>query len=102
MIRSFDPERPLPTSESELAPLYRSILHGKRVLLLLDNAAGQKQVEPLLPPEGSALLVISRQRFALPGLEARDLDELPREESCKLLLRPARGAPSRPEGARSR
>ena len=27
---------------------YRSLLHGKKALLLLDNAAGRDQVEPLL------------------------------------------------------
>ncbi len=87
VIRSFDPGRQLPASESELAPLYRSVLHGKRVLLFMDNAAGKAQVQPLLPPEGSALLVTSRKRFSLPGLVERDLDELPREESRELLLK---------------
>ncbi len=87
VIRAFHPERQLPASETELAPLYRSVLHGKRVLLLMDNAAGKEQVEPLLPPEGSALLVTSRVRFALPGLVKRDIDELPREESRELLLK---------------
>lgn len=53
----------------------------------MDNASGREQIEPLLPPAGSALLVTSRVRFALPGLAERDLDELPREEARELLLK---------------
>ena len=68
VIRAFDPEARLPGSEAELAPIYRSALHGKRVLLLMDNAADRDQVEPLIPPRGCAMLVTSRQRFTLPGL----------------------------------
>src|ERR1700681_425021 len=70
-----------------MAGLYRSILHCKRTLLLLDNAsADRKQVEPLIPPTGSLLLVTSRFHIILPGLVVRDLDELPAEDACNLLL----------------
>jgi transcriptional regulator with XRE-family HTH domain/tetratricopeptide (TPR) repeat protein len=85
VIRSIDPGRPLPKTEAEVASAYRSTLSGKRALLLMDNAAGREQVEPLLPPEGSALLVTSRQRFALPGLAALALSPLPPDESRALL-----------------
>jgi transcriptional regulator with XRE-family HTH domain/tetratricopeptide (TPR) repeat protein len=85
VIRSIDPGRPLPKTEAEVASAYRSTLSGKRALLLMDNAAGREQVEPLLPPEGSALLVTSRQRFALPGLAAIALSPLPPDESRALL-----------------
>jgi len=67
VIRSLDPGRTLPKSEAEVAAAYRSILRGKRVLLLFDNADGRQQVEPLLPPEGCFVLVTSRQRFAITG-----------------------------------
>jgi tetratricopeptide (TPR) repeat protein len=87
VIRSFQPEARLPESEAELAGLYRSVLHGKRTLLLMDNAASRGQVEPLLPPKGSLLLVTSRFHFTLPGLVERDLDELPAEDARKLLLK---------------
>ncbi|MGE0554606.1 MAG: tetratricopeptide repeat protein [Gemmatimonadales bacterium] len=50
---------------------YLSALFGKRVLLLLDNAASAEQVEPLVPPAGSLLLVTSRRAFHVPGGGAR-------------------------------
>ena len=68
VLRSFEPERKVPDDEAELAGRYRSLLHGRRVLLLMDNAAGAGQVTPLLPPLGCTLLVTSRQFFTLPGL----------------------------------
>jgi hypothetical protein len=38
VIRAFQPEAKVPESENELGALYRSVLHGKKVLLLMDNA----------------------------------------------------------------
>jgi tetratricopeptide (TPR) repeat protein len=87
VVRSFQPEAPLPEDEAELAALYRSELHDKRVLLLMDNAANREQVEPLRPPAGCALLVTSRFHFSFSGLTTRDLDELSGDEAQKLLLR---------------
>ena len=86
VIRAYYPEFKIPPKEGELAGQYFSILHGKRTLLLLDNAASREQVEPLLPPKGSALLVTSRSKFALPGMKEKDLDVLPMEDAKKLLL----------------
>jgi tetratricopeptide (TPR) repeat protein len=88
VVRSFHPEVRLPEGETEMAALYRSVLHGKRVLLLMDNAGpDRRQVEPLIPPAGSLLLVTSRFHFTLPGLIVRDLDELPEDDARNLLLR---------------
>ncbi len=87
VVRSYHPEAQLPESEAELAGLYRTILHGKRVLLLMDNAANREQVEPLIPPFDSLLLVTSRSHFALPGLVYRHLDELPLKDARGLLLK---------------
>ncbi|HEV8580020.1 MAG TPA: tetratricopeptide repeat protein [Thermoanaerobaculia bacterium] len=87
VIRSFHPEIRLPENEGELAALYRSVLSSRRTLLLLDNAASQEQVEPLLPPKGSLLLVTSRFHFALPGLYTQDLDVLPQEDARNMLLK---------------
>ncbi len=87
VVRAFHPEVRLPESEAEMAALYRSVLDGKSVLLLMDNAAKKEQVEPLIPPSTCLLLVTSRIRFALPGLVDRDLGRMPEKEAKALLLR---------------
>ncbi len=87
VIRAFYPETRLPEGDAEVAGLYRTVLDGKRVLLLMDNAAGKEQVQPLVPPSTCLLLVTSRFRFALPGLVDRDLDEMSGEEARDLLVR---------------
>jgi len=86
VVRAYDPEFKMPQKEGELETIYISILHGKRSLLLLDNAASREQVEPLIPPKGCALLVTSRNKFALPGLAEKDLDVLPLNDAMDLLL----------------
>jgi tetratricopeptide (TPR) repeat protein len=97
VIRAYHPEAKLPEGEPEIAGLYRSVLAGKRALLLLDNAASREQVEPLLPPSGSAVIITSRNKFALPGLEEKDLDVLPLKDAKKLLLEIAGRIGSRAE-----
>ena len=87
VIRAFHPDIRLPNSEAETVALYRSALHGRRALLLMDNAAGVDQVRPLIPPESCLLLVTSRFFFHLPGFQVKDLDEMPLEEARALLLR---------------
>jgi len=87
IIRSYrGADAPLPVDLNGLAGLYNSVLSDKRALILLDNAAGRDQVEQLLPPAGSALLITSRDKFALAGLKGKDLGVLPLEDAKKLLL----------------
>ncbi len=76
----------LPTDQNGLSGLYRSVLSGKKALILLDNAADRAQVEQLVPPAGSALLITSRNKFALAGLKELDLNVLPRDDAKDLLL----------------
>lgn len=86
IIRSFDRTISLPENESALAKLYQSMLNGKRILLLLDNALDDSQVRPLLPPSTCCMLVTSRKRFTLPGMKIKDLNILKPSDARELLL----------------
>ena len=90
VIRAWHPEANLPESEADLSAVYMSVLHGKRALLLLDNAADAKQVLPLLPPKGCLAMVTSRRHFELPGCYTRSLDMLTPEDARKLVLKIAK------------
>jgi GTPase SAR1 family protein len=68
VIRSLDPELALPEYPDGLAGLYRTMLDGRRTLLLMEDARDSEQVEPLIPPAGSVLILTSRRQFALPGI----------------------------------
>ncbi|MER5200793.1 AfsR/SARP family transcriptional regulator [Streptomyces sp. NPDC002755] len=87
-----DPEL-LPGSVEELTGLYRTHIGHRRILLILDNAAGEAHVRPLLPPgPGSAVLVTSRRRLvALEGAAHLDLAVPGGEEALELLRRVAGG-----------
>ena len=87
VLRAFEPEAKVPRQEQKLAALYRSVLEGKRTLLLMDDARDMEQAEPLLPPRSCCSLITSRRRFALPGLNAMDIDVLLPAEAQELLLK---------------
>ncbi len=110
-LRGFDPSQPplapdavlagflralgihpsqIPSDIDELAALYRSVLAGRRILVILDNAVSADQVRPLLPgTPGCLVIVTSRNRLG--GLVARDgarrltLDLLTPTEAVDLL-----------------
>ncbi|HEY0071782.1 MAG TPA: tetratricopeptide repeat protein, partial [Chloroflexia bacterium] len=86
VIRAFEPLAQLPDDLNGLRSAYVSLLSGKRVLVLADDARDARQVEPLRPPPGCALLLTSRQRFNLPGMETLDLGILTQSEAEQLLL----------------
>jgi DNA-binding SARP family transcriptional activator len=84
------PAGQLPADPEALLGLYRSVLHRRRVLVLLDNAATARQVTSLVPPSpGSLLLVTSRQQLAGLTMEHAvthvDLEMLPVTEALALL-----------------
>ncbi|MEU3979439.1 BTAD domain-containing putative transcriptional regulator [Streptomyces sp. NPDC026672] len=83
------PDPAIPDSLEERAALYRSVLDGRRVLVLLDNAKDAAQVRPLLPgTEGCAALVTSRVRMVdLAGAHLVDLDVMSPDEALSLFTK---------------
>ncbi|SFM87875.1 DNA-binding transcriptional activator of the SARP family [Pseudonocardia ammonioxydans] len=79
----------VPEQLDERAALYRSLVAGRRLLLVLDNAAAESQVRPLLPGDaGCAVLVTSRTPLSgLAGAVRVDLDVLEPDQSLQLLSR---------------
>jgi DNA-binding SARP family transcriptional activator/tetratricopeptide (TPR) repeat protein len=109
-LRGYDPGQPLPAADAlagflrslgvaeqhipaetrQRAALYRSLLAGRRMLIMIDNAGDAEQVRPLLPGSPSCATVVT-SRESLAGLVARDgarrldLGLLPPAEAVGLL-----------------
>jgi DNA-binding SARP family transcriptional activator len=109
-LRGYDPDQPMPPQDalagflhalgaagSDIpldpdvrAAAYRTLLDGRRVLIVLDNASSVEQIRTLLPGSPSCLVVVT-SRDSLAGLVARhgarrlDLDLLPRDDAVALL-----------------
>ncbi len=80
----------LPSGLDARAGLFRARLADRRVLLVLDDAAGHRQVEALLPGAGAAVLVTSRLPLTgLPGALNIDLSPLDVQAAVELLCRVA-------------
>src|SRR5215475_12395364 len=79
----------IPPGVEARAARWRDVVAGKKILLVLDDAAGHEQVRPLLPgTAGSLVLVTSRRRLtALDDAAAISLDTLPPGEAGILLAR---------------
>ncbi|GIH29710.1 hypothetical protein Aph01nite_80200 [Acrocarpospora phusangensis] len=109
-LRGYDPERPVAAADAlagflrslgvdppaipdglpERAALYRTVVAGRRLLVVLDNASGADHVRPLLPGSPSCFTVVT-SRDDLAGLVAREgagriaLDMLSPAEAAALL-----------------
>ncbi|HXP55365.1 MAG TPA: BTAD domain-containing putative transcriptional regulator, partial [Streptosporangiaceae bacterium] len=85
------PQR-MPVDADGRAALFRSLLNGKRVLIVLDNARDPDQVRPLLPGSPGSLVVVT-SRSQLTGLVVAEgatpltLDVLTEDEAHELLGR---------------
>jgi hypothetical protein len=88
LLRALDvPAKKMPPTVDERAALYRSKLAGigKPVLLIVDNASSEPQVQPLLPGPGPHRVIIT-SRHTLAGLGARLLDLTVLDEQAALAL----------------
>ena len=75
----------IPDSLDRRAAMFRSRMDGKRFLIVLDNAAGEKQVEPLLPASNKCAVLPSRARLsALAGVKRLDMGVMKEGEAQKL------------------
>ncbi|MET8868301.1 BTAD domain-containing putative transcriptional regulator [Nonomuraea sp. NPDC004580] len=81
------PDNALPADEDEAAALLRSALHGRRLLVLLDDAAGLAQVRPFTAaPPGTTVLVTSRESLVTGADRAQvRLGPLPDAEATAML-----------------
>ncbi|WP_344164042.1 AfsR/SARP family transcriptional regulator [Nocardiopsis rhodophaea] len=83
------PGAAIPPSLDHRIDLYRERLADRRALVILDNAADEAQIRPLLPGT-SASSVVATSRGVLAGLEAAQvvrLDVLPLDDALELLRR---------------
>jgi len=86
IILAFEPLADLRNAdEDQLAQLYRSALHEKRALLVLDNARDNAQVRPLLSAS-CAFLITARATLTEGGLNALRLDVMEEKDARDYLI----------------
>ena len=83
------PASAIPPGLEARAARWRGHVAGKKILILLDDAASHEQVRPLLPGTGGSLVLLtSRRRLAaLDDAVVVSLDTLAPQEAAALLIR---------------
>jgi tetratricopeptide (TPR) repeat protein len=86
------PAERVPADLDAQAALYRSLLNGKRVLVVVDNARDAEHARPLLPGTPTALAIVTSRNQLTPlvaadGAHPLTLDLLTRQEARQLLAR---------------
>ncbi|MBB5625438.1 AfsR/SARP family transcriptional regulator [Sphaerisporangium krabiense] len=79
----------IPDMLQERVDIYRSVLAGRRLLVVLDDAGTEQQVRPVLPGSHTcAVLITARRRLVgLDGMSLSDLGVLDTETAIDLLAR---------------
>ena len=79
----------VPGDTDEASAQFRSLVAGRRLLVILDNAASVDQVRPLLPagPDCAALVTSREMLTTLEGATHLHLDVLPHDQAVALLER---------------
>lgn len=86
------PEGRIPAGTDGLVDLYRSIMDGRRMLLVFDNARDAEHVSPLLPGAGGCLVLVTSRRpltgvVASTGADPIILDLMSTQDARQLLER---------------
>ncbi|UVS78534.1 BTAD domain-containing putative transcriptional regulator [Actinokineospora sp. UTMC 2448] len=83
------PDRAIPADPAERGDVFRTLLRGRTVLIVLDNAMSAQQVYPLLPGTGTcAVLITSRAKpTGAEGVECVELDVFTPDEGVALLTK---------------
>ena len=86
------PAAQIPPGLEARTALWRDHLAGKKMLLVLDDAAGHEQVAPLLPGTGGSLVLVTSRRHLIALEDARSisLDTLPAGQAALLVRLAAR------------
>ncbi|WP_281427105.1 ATP-binding protein [Nonomuraea ceibae] len=81
------PEQRIAGDEEERAGHYRALLRERRCLIVLDNAAHEAQVRPLLPSGGPSLTIVTSRKVlaGLEGVHQVPLANLDAADSARLL-----------------
>lgn len=86
------PAEQIPVEAEKRAALFRSTAKGRRLLIVLDNAASVAQVRPLLPSSDGCLVVVTARRrlerlVASHGATLVPVDVMGADETARLMAR---------------